>query len=187
MLLFYSTTSERPSAAHIATLCYAAQCVNAYRDGPIKRPEHAEPRHDHSPGPDRTSGCRTCATSSTMPTASASSRASTAPTGISRSACWRKSSRIRIRAARRRCCSTSIKGYPPGMRIVSGLHNSCRRRRLLVRLSRQRRSDHDREGLSRPHEERLQADPAGGGERAARSWRTSIATTPSTCSSFRCR
>ena len=59
--------------------------------------------------------------------------------------------------------------------------------RVLVRLSRQRRSDHDREGLSRPDEERFQADPAGRGDRAARSWRTSTATTPSTCSSFRCR
>ena len=47
-----------------------------------------------------------------------------------------------------------IKGYPAGMRIVSGLHNTCRRLAYRLRLSRQRRSDDDREGLSRPHEGR---------------------------------
>ncbi len=81
----------------------------------------------------------------------------------------------------------NIKGYPAGMRIVSGLHNTCRRLAYSFGFTDDRRPDRAGEGLSRPHEERLQADPAGDGARTGRSWRTSIATMPSTCSSFRCR
>ena len=46
-----------------------------------------------------------------------------------------------------------IKGYPPGMRIVSGLHNSCRRLAYSFGFPDSDDPTDDREGLSRPHEE----------------------------------
>ena len=102
---------ERCRALCRVVLCSAMrQCTPRATE---LRDKHAEPGRHRTPAPDRTSGCRTCATSSTMPTASASSRASTAPTGTSRSACWRKSSRIPIRAVRRRCCSTASRAIRP--------------------------------------------------------------------------
>ena len=81
----------------------------------------------------------------------------------------------------------NIKGYPPGMRIVSGLHNTCRRLSYAFGFPEM----DDPTAVVKAYRDRMKkrfpVDPAGDGARTGRSWRTSTATTPSTCSSSRCR
>ena len=112
--------------------------------------------------------------------ASASSPASTAPTGTSRSVVLAEMFAHSNPGRSPAVCSIGSRAIRRACAIVSGLHNPTRRVAFSL-ASQQRRSDHDREDVSRPDAERFQLDPAGSavisghpGERRPRRCRRSV-------------
>ena len=151
------------AGAHVCGMIRAArQCGNGVDAsiGETNSMLNPEPR---AASGDRTSGSRTSATSSTMP--------------IDRRA--RPHRRRRLEPGDRRA-GRDLRAFQSGPRAgravrqdqgLSARHADRLRpaqhlpaARLFVRLPGHRRPDRAGEGLSRPHEERFPADPAGGGE-----------------------